>query len=135
MVSRRGLPTEVVSDNGTNFIGAERELRDLVHDLDKTKMQRSTANKGIKWYVNSPLAPHFGGIHESVMKTAKSAVSAVLGNADITDEELITEVTGAESLINSRPLTHQSANPDDDIPITPNHFLHGRSGADLHQIQ
>jgi hypothetical protein len=50
---------------------------------------------------------------------------AILGNADITDEELLTTFTGTEALINSRPLTYQSANPNDDIPLTSNHFLHG----------
>ena len=39
IVSCRGLPMEVVSDNGTNFIGAEQEFRDLMHALDKTKIQ------------------------------------------------------------------------------------------------
>ena len=79
----------------------------------------------MKWYFNPTLAPHFGGAHESMIKAAIRAISAALGNSDITGEELITPVTGAESLKNSRPLTHQSANPDDDISIKPNHFLHG----------
>ena len=45
------------------------------------------------------------------VKTAKKAIYAVLSNSDVTDEELITVVAGAESLLNSRPLTYQSANP------------------------
>ena len=131
MVSRRGLPMEVVSDNGANFIGSERELRDLVCALDKVKIQQSSGNKSVKWYFNPPLASYFGRVHKSMIKVAERAISAVLGNADITDEEMITAVTGAESLINSRPLTYQSANPDDDILITPNHFLHGRLGGEF----
>ena len=55
-------------------------------------------------------------------------MNAILGNADITDEELLSAIVGAEALINSRPLTYQSANPTDDIPLTPNHFLHGQMG-------
>ena len=34
------------------------------------------------------------------------------------------EYVGAESLINSRPLTYQSSHPADDVPLTPNHFLY-----------
>ena len=34
---------------------------------------------------------------------------------------------GAESLMNSRPLTYQSVNPEDDMPLTPNHFLQGHN--------
>ena len=61
-------------------------------------------------------------------KISKLAIKAILGNADINDEELMTAVIGAEGLINSRPLTNQSANPADDVPLTPNHFLHGQVG-------
>ena len=128
MVNRRGLPREMVSDNGTNFVGANTELKELADKLDKDKIKSSTANKGVIWYFNPPLAPHFGGIHETMIKAAKKATYAILKNADVTDEELMTAFTGAEALINSRPLTYQSANPDDDIPITPNHFLHGQVG-------
>ena len=64
-----------------------------------------------------------------MIKVAKRAVTALLGNADVTDEELVTAFTGAEALLNSRPLTYQSANPEDDIPLTANHFLIGQIGS------
>ena len=63
-----------------------------------------------------------------MIKSAKRASFAILGSADVTDDELVTAFTGAEALINSRPLTYQSANPSDDTPITPNHFLVGQVG-------
>ena len=74
------------------------------------------------------LAPHFGGVPETMIKAAKRARYAILGNASVTDEELMTAFTGAEALINSRPLTYQSANPLDDVSLTPNHFLFGQVG-------
>ena len=128
MVSRRGLPEELYSDNGTNFKGADNELKLLVSQIDKSKIAESVANKGVKWHFNPPLAPHFGGVHESLIKSAKRSINSILGNADINDEELMTAIIGAEGLINSRPLTYQSANPADDVPLTPNHFLHGQIG-------
>ena len=63
-----------------------------------------------------------------MIKSAKRATYAILGSANVTDEELVMAFTGAEALINSRPLTYQSANPSDDTPITPNHFLIGQVG-------
>lgn len=128
MASRRGLPEEIYSDNGTNLKGADNELKSLVLQIDENKIQESVAHKGVKWHFNPPFAPHFGGVHESMIKSAKRAIKAILGNADINDEELMTAVIGAEGLINSRPLTYQSANPADDVPLTPNHFLHGQVG-------
>ena len=106
MVNRRGLSREMLSDNGTNFVAAERELREFVQALDQSKIAQSSANKGVMWHFNPPLAPHFGGVHETMIKAAKRAVNAVLGNADVTDEELTTALTGAEALLNSRPLTY-----------------------------
>ena len=96
----------MLSDNGTNFVAAERELREFVQALDQSKIAQSSANKELMWHFNPPLAPHFGGVHETMIKAAKRAVNAVLGNADVTDEELTTALTGAEALLNSRPLTY-----------------------------
>ena len=118
----------MTSDNGTNFVGAVNELKELVGQLDKDKIQGTTAQKGVKWTFNPPGAPHFGGAHEVMVKAAKKAIYAVLSSSDVTDEELITVVTGAESLLNSRPLTYQSANIKDDVPLTPNHFFAWANG-------
>ena len=123
MVNRRGLPEEIISDNGTNFVGAEKELRQLIEQLDKNKIIASTANSGVKWQFNPPHAPYFGGVFETMIKSPKKAIYAILGSADITDQELLSAFTGGESLLNSRPLTYQSTNLKDSIPLTPNHFL------------
>ena len=61
MVNRRGLPQEVVSDNGGNFVGAEKELRELAKNLDEDKIQRSVANKGITWPFKSTISTSFRG--------------------------------------------------------------------------
>ena len=129
MCNRRGVPEEMLSDNGTNFVGADQELRQLRNQvLQDGKLKESLINQGVKWIFNPPAAPHFGGVFETMIKAAKRAILAILGNADVNDEELTTAFTGAEALINSRPLTYQSASPEDDTPLTPNHFLHGQAG-------
>ena len=50
MAARRGWPTKMLSDNGTNFVGAEKEIRDLVRQLDHDQLQRMTSNHGVTWY-------------------------------------------------------------------------------------
>ena len=126
--SRRGIPKEVISDRGTNFVGAVGELKKLVSQLDRQQLLNKTAELGVTWSLNPPGAPHFGGVHGVLVKAAKKAICAVVGDRDVTDEELITVSTGVESLLNSRPLTYQSSDPRDDVPLTPNHFLHGQMG-------
>ena len=124
MISRRGTPSYVISDNGTNFIGAERELRQLVDDLDYDHITRETSKqRPIQWQFDRPVAPHFGGVFESMIKSAKQALKSIRGNADVTDEELITAICGAGSLLNSRPITYVSSDPKDLTPLTPNHFV------------
>jgi hypothetical protein len=66
-----------------------------------------------------------------MIKSAKRAIKAILGNADVKDEELLTVFTGVESLLNSRPLTATSNDPNDDPILTPNHFLIGHMGGEL----
>ena len=74
MTNQRGLPVEMLSDNGTNFVGGERELRELIEKLDAEKIVASGADKGLQWNFNPPLAPHFGGVHESMIKSVKKAI-------------------------------------------------------------
>ena len=129
MVARRGTPKYVLSDNGTNFVGAERELRELVEALDQKKIaSKTTREYDIEWKINPPSAPHFGGVFEAMIKSAKKSMRAILGNADVTDEELQTAICGAERLLNSRPITFVSADPEDVSPLTPSHFLTGELG-------
>jgi len=119
---------KVLNDNGTNFVGAAKELKALVKELDKQHMVRTTADKGVQWQFNPPLAPHWGGAYKIMIKAATRAVYQILHGADVIDEELLTAFVGAESLINSRPLTYQSSNAADCVPLTPNHFLFGQMG-------
>lgn len=123
MKSRRGTPTYVISDNGSNFVGA-RELRELVASFDQDRIiLESTKHHRIDWKFNAPSAPHSGGVFEALFKSAKKAIKAILGGADINDEELHSVICGAERLLNTRPITYVGADPNDHSPLTPNHGL------------
>ncbi|XP_064638261.1 uncharacterized protein LOC135494279 [Lineus longissimus] len=68
MTSRRSVPEEVLTDNGSNFVAGERELRELVNAIDWTKVQQKTVGyqntRGVTWHFNPPGSPHFGGVFE-----------------------------------------------------------------------
>jgi hypothetical protein len=131
MVARRGRPVEIVSDNGTNFVGGERELSTLVAAMDKSKIEDRMTTLGIDWRFNPPLAPHHGGVFESMIKSAKRALRAILRDANLRDDELLTAVVEVEGLLNSRPLGYCSTDPKDKEVLTPNHFLYGQAGGQL----
>ena len=76
MSNRRGVPEEMISDNGTNFVGANQELRKLINQmLQNSKLKESLTCQRIKWTFNPPSAPHFGGVFETMIKAAKSNFS------------------------------------------------------------
>ena len=132
MVARRGWPKLMFSgDNGSNYVGAAREIKELVDSMDQDKIQRLTSNQGIEWQFNPPEAPHFGSVFERMIKSAKRAIYAILRESDVNDEELQTMFTGAESLLNSRPVTMVSGDVNDETALTPNHFLIGQMGGEL----
>ena len=121
----------MLSDNGSNFVGTKKEIKELVGELDHDQVQHMTSNQGVNWYWNPPSAPHFGGVFEAMIKSSKRAIYAILKDADITDEELQTTFIGVESLMNSRPLTALSDDPNDEPVLTLNHLLIGQMGSDF----
>ena len=98
MESRRSIPEEMSSDNGGYFVKTDKELKDLLNQLDREKIKQTTANKGVQWSFNPSGAPHFGGVHEIMVKAVKKEIKIILGKADINDEELVTAFVGAEGL-------------------------------------
>ena len=70
-----------------------------------------------------------GGTWERLVRSAKEVLSGLMENRVLTDDQLYTLLTEVESILNSRPITHLSNNPDDLDPLTPNHILLG-----LHKI-
>ncbi|XP_036346966.1 uncharacterized protein LOC118756302, partial [Rhagoletis pomonella] len=130
-IARRGKCRVVVSDNATNFVGANRELRELLHSFTTEahieRVEEFCRNEGIEWKFIPPRSPHFGGLWESAVKLAKYHLRRAIGNNVLTHDELHTIVCQAEAVVNSRPLTPISSDPNDLRPLTPGHFLIGRS--------
>lgn len=60
-IARRGTPAQLWSDQGTNFRGGERELREAYAAL-APDLQHHLARQKIHFYFNPPSAPHFGGV-------------------------------------------------------------------------
>ena len=97
--------------------------------LDTDRITQETSKyHPTDWKFNPLCAPHFGGVFEALIKSAKKAVKAILGDTDVTDEELHTAICSTERLLNSRPITYVSSDPNDLSPLTPSHFLVGEIG-------
>ena len=72
-----------------------------------------------------------GGAWERMIKSVKDTLKIILKDQLVSDYTLMTVFTEAESLVNSRPLTHVSDDINDLEALTPNHFLLGRASLNL----
>ena len=126
---RRGLPVEVWSDNATTFHGADAALRSMFREahLSWNHITTALSAQGIQWKFIPPAAPHFGGLWEAAVKSAKSHMKRVIGPHPLTYEEFTTLVVQIEQVMNSRPLTPFTGCPEDRDALTPGHFLIGSS--------
>lgn len=127
-IARRGKPLHIYSDNGTNFVGASSELKELGTFLREQSgiISESVTQLGIDWHFVPARSPHFGGLWEAGVKSCKHHLRRVMGNALLTFEELCTVLTQVEAILNSRPMYPLSSDPNDLEPLTPAHFLVGR---------
>jgi len=124
-VARRGLPSDIFSDCGTNFVGADRQMRTLI---ESPEGQAAIANTRFAcvWHFNPPSAPHFGGLWEAAVRSTKRLLVRVIGTHVFTYEEFTTVLARVEVILNSRPLTPSSPDPHDLECLTPGHFLIGQ---------
>ena len=131
--SRRGICTVIQSDRGTNFVGAARELRDMLAHLDTGHdiIHSTLLKDGIEWRFNPPAAPHFGGLWEAAVKSTKYHLRRVVGEQHFTYEEMTTLLHQIEACLNSRPLQSMSDDPGDLNPLTTGHFLIWRTATQL----
>ncbi|KAM9825435.1 uncharacterized protein ACBT44_006125 isoform 1-T1 [Syngnathus typhle] len=132
-IARRGTPSELWSDHGTNFKGGEKELREAFTSMCPT-LQSQLAPRKIKFNFNPPAAPHFGGVWEREVRAVKSALRTCLGTEPIYEDVLSTVLLEVEAILNSKPLGYVSADLSDVDPVTPNSLLLGRPDGSLPQI-
>ncbi|GFX09681.1 integrase catalytic domain-containing protein [Trichonephila clavipes] len=131
-IARRSCPSKIISDNRSNFKGASSHLRKLVDLCLQEEVQNFLSLKGIEWSFIPPYTPHFGGLWESAIKSAKQllikATNSVLLNFEECCSTLLIQI---EACLNSRPLTELSPDPSDFTALTPAHFL---VGGPIHQF-
>ncbi|XP_053686410.1 uncharacterized protein LOC128735951 [Sabethes cyaneus] len=131
-VARRGWMSEIHSDNGTAFKGAANKLHRIYEMLKSNERDRKQildwcAEHEIVWRFIPPRAPHFGGLWEAAVKSAKNHLLREIGTVNITYEDMVTLLAQVEMCLNSRPLVPIPTDPSDLKVLTPGHFLIGTS--------
>ena len=82
----------------------------------------------MKWTFSPERAPHFGGLWEAAVKSAKLHLRRTIGQQILNFEDFSTLLCQVESCLNSRPLLLLSSLADDAVAVlTSGHFLIGRT--------
>ena len=129
----RGVPALMISDNGSQLVGAERELREMVKGLDTETLQEFSAERGMKWQFTTPAAPHQNGCAESLVKSCKIGLKKAIGEQVRTPLELQTCLVEVANLVNQRPIGRIPSDPDDGSYLCPNDMLLGRASSTVPQ--
>ena len=67
LITRRGIPSNMWSDNGTNFVGALKELKELIRSPEVADL---CTHQRIDWKFIPEYAPHFGGLWEAAVRSS-----------------------------------------------------------------
>lgn len=124
-IARRGKPNEIFCDNGTNFVAAAKEIGSFIQQMQEP-VSDFAGQQSIKFSFIPAYTPHFGGIWEAGVKSAKHHIKRVIGNSHLTYEEMSTLFAQVEAILNSRPLCPLSPSPNDLLSLSPGHFIVGR---------
>ena len=133
LIARRGPVSYIRSDNGTNFVGAERQLREEFSKLDTFRVKNALLSHKITWEFNPPAASHFGGMWERIIRMIRKIMYSLLHSQIIhlNSEGLHTLFCEIEAILNGRPISEMSNSPNDLEALTPNHLILQRGGENL----
>ena len=122
-IARRGNPLKVRSDNGTNFVSGEKEIRLAIKEWNHQQINQFLLQHNVQWIFNPPGGSHHGGVWERCIRSVRKLLAAILREQTLDDESLLTLMCEIEYIINGRPLTNVSNDPRDLEALTPNHLL------------
>ena len=128
-VARRGRPSVVFSDNGTNLTSAEKELRTLINNFTQNQIDSQLTQQHIEWKFLPPYASDMAGAWERLIQSTKRILRALVGQQTLTDESLQCFIAEVERILNDRPLT--SSRDPGEASITPAMLLQGRTSIPL----
>ena len=124
-ISRRGPVRQLRCDQGTNFLGAKKELREALLAMDNGKIKSELLKENCDWFeykTNVPSASHAGGVWERQINTLRSVLSALIernGNR-LNDESFQTFICEAEAIVNCRPHRRQPGRSNFAVPLIAN---------------
>ena len=124
-ISRRGSVLKIYSDNGTNFVGGNKELKEALKSWNSGVVEDWLKQREVVWKFNTPCSSNYGGVWERLIRIIRKVFNSLLSEqrVKLSDDNLSTLMCEVELIVNSRPLTPVSDDPNDCEALTPNHLL------------
>lgn len=95
-----GTPEVLRSDNGSNFIGADRKLKEALANLNQEEIQGVLSQAGIRWSFYPPAGSHHGGVWEWMIRLVRKVLSTVLHQQRPGDDGLHTVFFEVKAILN-----------------------------------
>ena len=77
----QGPVRQIRNDQGTNFVGARRELKEALEEMNHTRIKAEMLEKQCNWIdfkMNIPAASHMGGVWRRMIRTVRAVFASVL---------------------------------------------------------
>ena len=129
VIARRGNNKTLFSDNGSNFVDCENELKKSYEETKNQEIQSFMQVQGgewIEWARNSPAISHIRGVWERKIRSSRAILLSLLKThgKSLDEESLLTLVTDAEGILNPGPPTTETiCDPTSDLPLSPSNIL------------
>ena len=124
----RGWPAVIYSDQGTQFVGASNELKEILRGMSWEQIKDlGWPEQKIEWRFSPPDAKWYNGATESLVKSVKRALNAAVGENVMQFSELQTCMFEAAEMVNARPIGLHPNSPDEEVYLCPNDLLLGRA--------
>ena len=95
-----------------------------LRQLDQNKIEQVCGSREIEWHFNPPHASHFGGAWERLIRSIRRVLKSICDQQVFgSDEVLLTLMCEVEAIINARPLSRISDDPECETPISPSMLL------------
>ena len=128
-VALRGNTRVLRSDNGSNFMGAQKKLEKAYKEMDHQKIEFFLQNIDadyINWHRKPPASNSMGGVWERQIRSARTILMSLLHKhgRSLNNESLRTLLAETKAIVNSRPLTvDMLGDVQSEQPICPSNIL------------
>ena len=114
---------KIVSDNGSNFKGASRELREARESWNEQEAVEKLSDHGIDWTFGPAYCGSWGGVWERLIGLIKNSFRASMNGRKLNVEQFDAMCAGVTGVINRRPLTRPENWKDGMIVMSPSNLL------------